>query len=98
MNPQAELHEVSIYSDITTPGAQDVFKNAGVTVLTNAQVPESKKYTSPNVQFGAAGGIRNGLGLDKGVVPPVAMAVPTPRHPGDDCGCRDHHRFIRRFG
>ncbi len=44
MEPQAELHEVAIYPEITTRGAQDIFESAGVVVLTNNQVPEGKEY------------------------------------------------------
>ena len=45
MNPQAELHEVSLYDEgITVRGAKDVFTNAGVIVLSNQNVPDGKKY------------------------------------------------------
>ncbi len=44
MEPQVELHEVVIYPEITTRGAQDIFESAGVVVLTNNQVPEGKEY------------------------------------------------------
>ena len=47
MEPQAELHEViSIWEGFTNPGARDVFKEAGVIVLTNHKLPEGKKYQS----------------------------------------------------
>jgi CD109 antigen len=44
MQPQVELHEVSIYPTITTRGAMDVFEDAGVVVLSNNDVPEGKEY------------------------------------------------------
>jgi CD109 antigen len=44
MEPQAEIHEVSFYPITTTVGAADVFKDAGVVVMTNKKVPDSKEY------------------------------------------------------
>jgi CD109 antigen len=44
MDPQAEIHEVSFYPTTTTVGAEDVFKNAGVAVMTNNTVPAGKDY------------------------------------------------------
>jgi CD109 antigen len=44
MQPQAELHEVSIYEGINVQGAKDIFDDAGVVVLSNNNVPEGKKY------------------------------------------------------
>jgi CD109 antigen len=44
MKPQAEIHEVSFYPITTTVGAADVFKDAGVVVMTNKKVPDSKEY------------------------------------------------------
>jgi CD109 antigen len=44
MMPQAELHEASIYPSIDTKGAKEIFNEAGVTVLTNTNVPEGKDY------------------------------------------------------
>ena len=44
MEPQAELHEVSIFPAITTKGARDVFEDAGVVVLSNQEIPEGKEY------------------------------------------------------
>jgi CD109 antigen len=82
MGPQAEIHSVSFYPTYTVPGTQDIFKDAGVVVMTNKQVPQSKEYKAQtsggilsriarlfgNLGFGAA---------EKGVVPPQ-MAVPAP--------------------
>ena len=70
MNPQAELHEVSIYDEgITVRGAKDVFTNAGVIVLSNQKIPEGKKYASP-VRNGGIFGL-GGVG-GKGILPPMA--------------------------
>ncbi len=44
MQPQAELHEVSIYEGINVRGTQDIFDDAGVVVLSNNNVPEGKEY------------------------------------------------------
>ena len=44
MEPQAEIHEVSFYPITTTIGAEDVFKNAGVVVMTNKTIPAGKDY------------------------------------------------------
>ncbi len=44
MQPQVELHEVTIYPTIVTSGAVDVFDDAGVVVLSNNNIPEGKEY------------------------------------------------------
>ncbi len=44
MQPQAELHEVNIYPAIETKGAKEIFAEAGVTILTNNEVPEGEDY------------------------------------------------------
>jgi CD109 antigen len=44
MQPQVELHEVTIYPAITTTGAMDVFDDAGVVVLSNNTIPEGEEY------------------------------------------------------
>ena len=46
MKPQAELHEVSIYSTIQTRGAQQIFDDAGVVVLSDKKIPQGKEYKS----------------------------------------------------
>ncbi len=79
MNPQAELHEVSIYNGIQNKGAKEVFQDAGVIVLSNNKIPEGKKFEPPvrhdGILFGVAGG-----GADKGIMPPV-MAAPATSAP-----------------
>jgi CD109 antigen len=72
MEPQAEIHEVSFYPTYTVPGAQDVFKDAGVVVMTNKKVPTSKEYKTETsggifsriVQFFGFG--RDGIMMEKG--------------------------------
>jgi CD109 antigen len=99
MEPQAEVHEVNIWDGITTQGAQDVFKSAGVIVLTSGQVPQSIKYESP-MQFG----FREALnGADKGIVmPPIMAPIPTMAVPttfavaGSTSGLVEVQR-VRRF-
>ncbi len=44
MEPQAELHEVSIYNGINVQGTKDIFDDAGVVVLTNNNIPKGEKY------------------------------------------------------
>ena len=91
MQPQAEIHEVSFYPTATTVGAADVFKNAGVVVMTNNKVPASKQYQTEQggsfldkiFQFFGFGGNRNDMALmEKGglVAPqfaPVTTVTPT---------------------
>ena len=44
MEPQAELHEISIYEGIDVKGAQDIFDDAGVVVLSDSNIPEGEQY------------------------------------------------------
>jgi CD109 antigen len=48
MEPQAEIHEVSFYPTYTVPGTEDIFKDAGVVVMTNKTLPQSQEYQSQN--------------------------------------------------
>ncbi len=47
MEPLAELHEVSIYGDILLRGAQEIFEDAGLVVMSNQDVPEGKEQEHP---------------------------------------------------
>jgi CD109 antigen len=101
MNPQAELHTVSIYDGIQNRGAKEVFQAAGVIVLSNKNVPEGKKYDPP-VQWGQMGG-RNGLGAEKGALPPMmsldaqVVQAPVASHgSSQDSGLAEIQR-IRQF-
>jgi CD109 antigen len=78
MAPQAEIHEVSFYPTYTVPGTQDIFKDAGVVVMTNKQVPQSKAYkaeTSGGILSRIARLFNGMMDAGKGAVPPQ-MAVP----------------------
>jgi CD109 antigen len=75
MQPQAEIHPVSIYSGITTQGAADIFKNAGVVVLSNNSIPQGKNYASA-VQA-ERGDFFNGLGLGGKAAVPAATSTAT---------------------
>ena len=91
MQPQAEIDSVSFYPTATTVGAADVFKNAGVVVMTNNKVPVSKQYQTQqggsflskifhSLGFGGRNGVFDNAELQKGgmAVPAVTMTmVPT---------------------
>ncbi|MFC2014193.1 alpha-2-macroglobulin family protein [Chloroflexota bacterium] len=99
MKPQAEIHEVSFYPTTTTIGAADVFKNAGVIIMTNNQIPASKEYQTQGngsflekiVRFFVG---RNDVAMmEKGGVPAVA---PQPMAPTADGGLAEVER-VRQF-
>ena len=87
MEPQAEIHEVSFYPVTTTVGAEDVFKNAGVVVMTNKDLPASREYEPQEsgnflnkiVRFFGFGG-RDVMMQDEkaGLAVPAATQAPTP--------------------
>jgi len=85
MDPQAEIHEVSFYPNVTTVGTKDVFADAGVLVMTNQQLPQSKDYqVQPNESFWSKlwrfFGVNNfGMAEDAkgGIMPPQAVALTT---------------------
>jgi len=70
MNPQAELHDVTLYDGIRTRGASEVFSDAGVVVLSNHDIPEGKKIESPFKMRGGIVGEADG----QGILPPMAAA------------------------
>ncbi|MBP1706570.1 MAG: hypothetical protein H6Q39_294 [Chloroflexi bacterium] len=80
MNPQAELHEVSIYKGIQNRGAKEVFQGAGVIVLSNKKIPEGKKIESP-VRNQELGGIRFDGMAEKGIPPPMVAPMPAAAAP-----------------
>ena len=106
MQPQAEIHEVSFYPTATTIGAADVFKNAGVVVMTNNKVPASKEYQTPQTGnflekiFHALGfgGNRNDMAMMEkgGLLPPVAMVVPQTTTAGSGSTLAEVQR-VRQF-
>ncbi|MFC1978228.1 alpha-2-macroglobulin family protein, partial [Chloroflexota bacterium] len=89
MEPHAEIHEVSFYPTYTVPGTQDIFTDAGVIVMTNKKVPQSKEYeteTSGGIMSKIARffGGRDVAMMEKGAVPPVQ--APVPQAPTDSAG------------
>ncbi len=74
MEPQAELHEVTIYQSIKNPGANDVFREAGVILLTNKKLPDGKEYENEIMDEGR-GGILKWFGAEEAEAP---MPVPAP--------------------
>ncbi|HEX9896646.1 MAG TPA: alpha-2-macroglobulin family protein [Dehalococcoidales bacterium] len=107
MEPQAEIHEISFYPTYTIPGAEDVFKDAGVVVMTNKKVPSSKEYEAETsggffskiFQFFGWGG-RDAMEEKGGIVlqmpPPMAVPSPSPTNAGTGTGLAEVQR-IRQF-
>ena len=48
MEPQAEIHEVSFYPTYTSPGTEDIFKDAGVVVMTQQESTGEQGIRSGN--------------------------------------------------
>jgi CD109 antigen len=101
MKPQAEIHEVSFYPVTTAVGAADVFKNAGVVVMTNKEVPASKEYKTQgsgsflNNLFQFFGGRKDAmLGGAEGI--PVPAAAPQAGPPNSGGGLAEVER-VRQF-
>lgn len=44
MKPQAELHVSTVYSEVCTKGAEEIFNDAGVIVVSNKMIPKGKEY------------------------------------------------------
>ena len=88
MDPQAELHEVNIYEGFDNRGAREVFKEAGVIILSNNKVPEGKSYTQERVMDGVfwaenAGG--KGMPFTTAAAAPAApRPTPSPLPPSGD--------------
>ncbi len=57
MQPQAELHSARIYSKIATRGAEDIFRDVGVMVLSNKRVPKGEEYQQQRFREEEGGGI-----------------------------------------
>ena len=106
MEPQAEIHEVSFYPTATTIGAADVFKDAGVIMMTNNIVPASKEYQTQQggnflskiFQFLGFGGARNDfmVGMEKGAVPAAASQTTTATTTTASSGLAEVQR-VRQF-
>ena len=78
--PQVELHEASPIDKITTWGAGDVFRDAGLVVLSNQRLPSGKEYALP-MERGMGGIVAPGVVFEAA---PQALdaAVPTPASTG----------------
>lgn len=74
MEPRAEIHEVKIYQNITNPGTDDVFREAGVIMLTNKKLPDGKEY---KMEVPERGGIMKWLAIPQAAAPPP-MPAPAP--------------------
>jgi len=84
MKPQVELHEVSIYTGITTKGAREIFDDAGVTVLSNNEIPQGEEYKYER-KPGLWEGVRKFFGGEIAMVEeaaPPPQAVPAPAEKG----------------
>jgi CD109 antigen len=83
MEPQAEIHEVSFYPTYNVPGAEEIFDDAGVVVMTNKTLPQSQEYEMEQ-ENGVWSRIANFFGgwmlgeKADGLVVPMAMPTPTP--------------------
>ncbi len=77
MQPQAELHDAEwmMGGTLLIPGAQETFKDAGLIVLSNKDVPKGKEIERPQIMFAA----EDGMGM-AGAEPPKNAA-----------STRDHH-------
>ncbi|MBE0480809.1 MAG: alpha-2-macroglobulin [Dehalococcoidia bacterium] len=56
MQPQAELHDFSIYNGFEQSGAKEIFDRAGVVVLSNNSIPEGIQH-KPNEERPPFGGV-----------------------------------------
>ena len=76
LEPRAELHEVTIYQNITNPGAGDVFHEAGVILLTNKKLPDGKEYENEMMFPGRDGWGEAQFALEDGMAVPAAQPAP----------------------
>jgi CD109 antigen len=86
MQPQAEIHDISFYPTYTVPGTQDIFKEAGVTVMTNKMLPQSKDYQPQQGNSSIVGKMLRFFGIEKdggvmngahGAIPPMVAPATT---------------------
>ena len=84
MDPQAELHEVSIYGDILLRGANEMFEDAGLVVMSNnVEIPEGKQYENPMRGWEMEDG---DMMMFKGGIVEEAMAMPMAANAAQDVG------------
>ncbi len=98
MQPQVELHEVSIYPSITTRGAMDVFEDAGVVVLSNNDVPGGKEYEAAGKGGFWGDGLWRGEIMEAGVgEQEEESAVPQAANGDDSTGGLAEVERVRQF-
>lgn len=98
MEPQAELHEVTIYGDIFLRGARDIFEDAGVVVMSNKDVPEGKQQENPRGGWMVEEGMVRGdvvLAMDGEMAP--SQADPSPAKDGAGEGLAEVERVRQYF-
>ncbi|UCC60250.1 MAG: alpha-2-macroglobulin, partial [Dehalococcoidia bacterium] len=81
MEPQVELHEFTVFGGVNVRGAQDIFEDAGVVVLSNMEVPEGKQYQSGGMWLRGGGDVvmfAMPEAMEDGAMPP-----PKPMGPGE---------------
>jgi CD109 antigen len=92
MEPQAEIHEVSFYPVTKSVGAADVFKNAGVVVMTSHKIPAGKEYQVRESGsfldkvarfFGVRDMMKRELALEAGKALPPAPSTAAPNSAGN---------------
>jgi CD109 antigen len=86
MQPQAELHEVTIFPVINTRGAKEVFQDAQVLVLSGNKIPAGQDYNAPGGRDGFGGIFMAGGAQEKaanGAIPPGAVPAPSPSTGGE---------------
>lgn len=96
--PQVELHEAIPMDKITTWGAGDVFRDAGLVVLSNRQVPAGKEYQLP-LRRGFGGAVPAGA-VEEMARAPQALdakaAMPTASPAAAEAGLAEVQR-VRQF-
>ena len=97
MQPQAELHDFSFRRHVTTRGARETFREAGVLIMTNRNVPEGRKFEEEAVMaMAAAQAVRESAAAAAPTSPPVAASQPPSADAGGEQPLAEVQR-IRRF-
>jgi CD109 antigen len=82
--PQVELHEARFLNSIATRGASETFRDAGLVVMTNKQVPDGEKYQRKGGRGIFALGAENAARAPAATPVPVVVAAPVPSPSGAD--------------
>lgn len=95
MQPQAELHEAEpMFMPVTNPGAEDVFRDAGLIVLSDKRVPEGRRVEDP-LFLAEDGALMGGAGVMR-----AAAATSTTAAASTEAGAREglaEVERVRRF-